>query len=81
MKLAEICTLIYISQTTKDVWEGQDPLINVFERIESFLRRLDIYTEAPPTTEMINIIIQMMVEVLYVLEMAPKQIKQSRLSE
>jgi hypothetical protein len=80
MKLAEICTLIYISHATK-VREGQDPLTDVFELIENFFRHLDIYTKLPPTTEMINIIIQIMVEVLFVLEMVPKQIKQGRMSE
>ncbi len=46
-----------------------------------FFRRLEIYTEVPPTTEMMDIIIQIMVEVLSILGIATKEIKQGRLSE
>jgi hypothetical protein len=53
----------------------------MFERVESFFRRLEIYTEVPPTTEMMDTIIQIMVEVLSILGVATKEIKQSRLSE
>ena len=46
-----------------------------------FLRRLETYTQAPPTTEMMDIIIQIMVEVLSILGIATKEIKQGRMSE
>ena len=46
-----------------------------------FFRRLEIYTEVRPTKEMMNIIIQIMVEVLSILGIATKEIKQSRMSE
>jgi len=46
-----------------------------------FFRCLEIYTEVPPTTEMMDIIIQIMVEVLSILGIATKEIKQGRLSE
>jgi hypothetical protein len=46
-----------------------------------FFRRLDIYAEVPPTTEMMDIIIQIMVEVLSILGIATKEIKQGRISE
>jgi hypothetical protein len=53
----------------------------VFERIESFFRRLEIYTEVPPTTEMMDTLIQIMAEVLSILGIATKEIKQGRMSE
>ena len=46
-----------------------------------FFRRLEIYTEVPPTTEMMDIIIQIMVEVLSILGIATKEFKQGRLSK
>ena len=71
----------YVTQAAKDVRAGQDTLIDIFERIECFFRRLEVYTEEPPTPEMTDIIIQIMVEVLSILGIATKEIKQGRMSE
>jgi hypothetical protein len=68
-------------QAVKDVQASQATLVDIFERIETFFRRLEIYTEVPPTTEMMDMIIQIMVEVLSILGIAMKEIKQGRLSE
>ena len=46
-----------------------------------FFRRLEIYTEVRPTTELMNIIIQILVETLSILGIATKEIKQGRMSE
>ena len=56
-------------------------LATVFERIENFFRRLETYVEVPPTTGMTDIIVKIMVEVLSILSIATKEIKQSRTSE
>ena len=53
----------------------------MFDRIEMFLRRLEVYTELPPTKEMMNIITQIMVEILSILGIATKEIKQGRMSK
>jgi hypothetical protein len=71
----------YTSQAAKDVRASQDTLINIFERIEMFFRRLEIYTEVPVTTEMMDMIVQIMVEVLSILGIATKEIKQGRMSK
>ena len=71
----------YISQTAKDLQASQDTLVDIFERLEMFFRRLELYTEVQPTTEMVDIIIQIMVEVLCILGIATKEIKQGRISE
>jgi archaellum component FlaC len=55
--------------------------VDLFERIEMFFRRLEVYTEVPLTTEMIDVFIQIVVEVLSILGIATKEIKQSRISE
>jgi hypothetical protein len=64
-----------------DVRASQEALIDIFECIENFIRRLEIYTEVSPTPVMINIIVQIMVEVLSILGIAMKEIKQGRTSE
>jgi hypothetical protein len=71
----------YGSQAAKDVRASQDTILDIFERIEMFFRRLEMYTEVPLTTEMMDIIIQIMVEVLSILGIATKEIGQSRTSE
>jgi hypothetical protein len=87
--LLQVCSLqlgadhsnSYIYQAAMDVRASQDTLVVTFERIEMFFRRLDMYIEVPPTTEMMDIIVRIMVEVLSVLGIATKEIKQGRMSE
>ncbi len=46
-----------------------------------FFRRLEVYIEVQPTTEMMDMIVQIMVEVLSILGIATKQIRQGRMSK
>jgi hypothetical protein len=69
-----------VSQAAKDVRTGQDTLVDIFERIESFFRRLEIYTSVPPNQEMGETITTIMVEVLCILAIVTKEIKQGRTS-
>ncbi|KAI9434808.1 hypothetical protein H4582DRAFT_2174328, partial [Lactarius indigo] len=62
----------------KEVEASQDVLIDIFERIENFFRRLEIYTKVPPTPAMTNMMVNIMVEVLDILGTATKEMKQSR---
>jgi hypothetical protein len=71
----------YISQAAKDVRASQDAFVDLFENIEIFFRRLEIYTEVRPTSEMLDKIVRIMVEVLSILAIATKDIKQSRISK
>ena len=71
----------YIFQAAKDVRASQGTLMDAFERIEMFFQRLVVYTDVPPTTEMTDIINQIMVEILCILGIATKEIRQSRISE
>jgi hypothetical protein len=64
-----------------DVRASQDTLIDIFDRIENFFHRLEIYTEVSPTPEMMDIITKILVEVLSILGIATKEIKQGRTSE
>ena len=71
---------IYIFQAAKDARASEDTIIDIFERIEMFFRRLETYTQVPQTMEMMDMIIQIMVEVLSFLGIATKEINQGRLS-
>jgi hypothetical protein len=71
----------YGSQAAKDVRASHETLLDIFGRIEMFFRRLEMYTEVPLTTEMTDVIIEIMAEVLSVLGIATKEIKQGRTSE
>jgi hypothetical protein len=46
-----------------------------------FFRRLETYTQVPPTMDMMDMIVQIMVEVLSILGIATKEITQGRMSE
>ena len=70
-----------ISQAVKDARGSQDTLVDVFERIESFVRRSEIYAEVRPTTEMTETIVLIMVEVISILGIVTKEIKESVMSE
>ena len=56
-------------------------LIDIFERIENFLRRLEVYIMVPPTPAMTDMMVNIIVEVLDILGTATKEMKQSRTSE
>ncbi|KAH9993984.1 hypothetical protein BJV77DRAFT_996309 [Russula vinacea] len=66
------------SQAAKDASASQDKLIELFDCIERFFGRLEIYTGIAPTAAMTGIIIDIMVEVLTVLAIATKEVKRER---
>ena len=70
-----------MTQAAKDTGATRDKLTDVFNSIERFFQRLEIYTGITPTTAMTNMIVDIMVEVLTILAMATKEVKRGRLSE
>ena len=64
-----------------DVRASQDTLMDIFGRIESFFRRLEVYTDVPQTTEMMDTVVLIMVEVISILGVGTKEIKQGRMGE
>ena len=72
---------VILCQAASGVTSSYDALLELFECLENFLRRLEIYTSIPPTTMMSDIIVKIMVEVISVLALATKQIKQGRFSK
>ena len=53
----------------------------MLESTGHFLKRLDIYTEIPPTEAMDEMIVKILVELLSTLASATKETKQGKLSE
>ena len=72
---------IEVRQAVKDVNAVQEALIDIFERIENFFKRMEKYTEVNPSEAMTDIIVKIMVEVLNILGIATKEIKRGRSSE
>ncbi len=70
-----------VCQTAQGVSSSYDALIDMFESLGNFLQRLDIYASLPPTPMMTDVIVKILVELLAVLALATKQIKQGRFSE
>ena len=56
-------------------------LLELFECLGSFLKRMEIYTTIPPTPILTEVVVKIMAELLSVLALASKQIKQGRLSK
>jgi hypothetical protein len=72
--------LMSTSQAARDVRASHGTIIDIFERMESFFLRLETYIEVQPTTEMRDVIIKIMVEVLSILAIATKEINRYRMS-
>jgi hypothetical protein len=70
-----------VLQAASGVTSSYDALLDLFDCLGNFLKRLDIYTTIPPTPIMIDIIVKIIVELLSVLALATKQIKQGRFSK
>jgi hypothetical protein len=49
--------------------------------MEHFFRRLEIYTSVTPTTAMMDMVVEIMVEVVTILGIATKEVKRGRFSE
>ncbi|KAI0274465.1 hypothetical protein BGY98DRAFT_1178397, partial [Russula aff. rugulosa BPL654] len=64
--------------TAKAVRADREALSEMFERIEAFFRRLEIYTEVAPNEGMVDTITAILVEVLNFIGIATKEMKQSR---
>ena len=60
---------------------NDDVLIDIFVRIEGFFKRLELYTEVPPTPAMTDVILKIMIEILSIFAIATKEIRQWRSSK
>ena len=69
------------SQTARDVRASQDALFETFERLESFFERLEVYTGAALDLKMVDTVTKIMAEVLNIIGVATKEMKQGRMSK
>ena len=60
---------------------SQDMLVDLFERIENFFKRLECHTELKPSEAMSDMMVKIMVEVLSVLAIVTVEIKERRRSQ
>ncbi|KAI0291329.1 hypothetical protein B0F90DRAFT_1649724, partial [Multifurca ochricompacta] len=65
----------------KDVSASHDVLANLFERIQGFLARLEIYSGIPLTTEMADLLGKIMAEVLSILALSTREMNQRRIKK
>ncbi|KAI9435501.1 hypothetical protein H4582DRAFT_2130492, partial [Lactarius indigo] len=62
----------------KDVRASHDALVDLFERIQFFLKRLGVHTRISPADDMAEILVKIMAEVISILSIATKEMQQSR---
>ena len=74
-----LCDISY--KAVKGVIDSYDLLADLLESIETFLRRLEIYTKITPTVAMTEIVVKILVELLSTLALATKQIREGKPSK
>jgi hypothetical protein len=72
---------IQATQAAVGISSSYDSLVELFECLGNFLKRLEVYIVSPLTPLMTDIIVKIMVELLSVLALATKQVQQGRLSK
>jgi hypothetical protein len=70
-----------VGQAASGVSSSYDALLDLFDCLGNFLKRLEIYVTIPPTQQMTEIIVRIIVVLLSVLALARKQIKDGRFSK
>jgi len=72
---------LYSSQAVRDVIASYEVLVNLFERIQFFLQRLNHYTSVTLTPDMTELLAKIMAQILSILALSTKTMKQSQISE
>jgi hypothetical protein len=62
----------------KDVRAAHGAVIDLFERIESFFKRLEVYNQILLTTKMAEVLVKIVIELLSILSIATKEVKRRR---
>jgi hypothetical protein len=60
---------------------SHDVLVDLFERIQFFLKRLGVHTQISPTKDMVEILVKIMAELISILSVATKEMQQNRASK
>ena len=57
---------------------SHDALVELFERIESFFKRLGVYSQVSLTSEMAEVFVKIVAEVLVIISIATKEVQRKR---
>jgi hypothetical protein len=68
-------------QAAKDVRASHGAIIDLFERVQSFFKRLEVYTEISLTAKMAEVLVKIVIELLSILSIATKEVRRRRASE
>jgi hypothetical protein len=68
-------------QIVRDIVASHDTLIDLFERINFFLQRLNIYSEIPLTNDFTELLGKIMAELLSILAISTKETTDRKMSE
>jgi hypothetical protein len=68
-------------QVVRDVVASHEKIIHLFERINFFLQRLNIYTEIPLTNDFTVLLGKIMAELLFILAISTKEMTDRKMSE
>ena len=79
--LCSIPSHIQVHQAAKGLKPDFDELVDLLESIEHLLKPLDVYTQIPRTPAMDEMIVKIMAELLSILALTTKELKQGRSSE
>ena len=60
---------------------SHDALVELFEHIESFFKRLEVYSQVSLNTEMAEVFVKIVAEVLSIISIATKEVKRKRASK
>jgi hypothetical protein len=69
-----------VYQVAKRVDSSNDILAELLESIENFLKRLDIYTQIPPTAALDEMVAKIMMELLSTIALATKEFEKEQSS-
>jgi hypothetical protein len=72
---------VITSQAAKNIRASEGALFEIFERLEAFFQRLETYTESALVQKMMDTVVKIMAEVLNIIGIATKEIKQGRTSK
>ena len=60
---------------------SHDALVELFEHIESFFKRLEVYSQVSLNTEMAEVFVKIVAEVLSIISIATKEVRRKRASK
>ena len=65
----------------EDARASRGAVVDLFERIESFFKRLEVYTQISLNTKMAEVLVKIVIELLSIISIATKEVKRRRASE